>query len=230
MPSAGRRSTPLLFLALACGAGGGSDTAILPSAPASPMSPAVVVPEAAPVAPEATPETIRAAALSCGVPASSPLVFACRTCLDAPVRRCIEAAVPAAESTSPACAVPSCELELPELAPSDIRPSPGGAYYSNPDESESLLQGSCADGKTFRAVLGPVVGRVLYFRDETASAVGVAEYTAQIGKCECSGESWAGDAACPGATFEIVDGAVPSGEVRFPFADGRRLSPCACLD
>ena len=116
--------------------------------------------------------------------------------------------MPAGESTSPSCAAPSCEVALAELALSDIGLGIGGrnfSEYSNPPGLETSLQGSCADGKTFRAVLGPFSGRVAYFRDETAPAVGVAEYTPEIGKCECSGESWAGDVACPGISLELAD-------------------------
>ena len=147
------------------------------------------------------------------------LAFACKTCLEGAVPRCIDKIVPEPETEPPACAAPSCETPLGTAAQASIRGTVPGA-------GGSVLEGTCSDGKMFEATIGPFDGQITY-REAGGAVVGAAAYTNMIGDCACSGESFSGDASCPNPTFETEP---PEGEIRFPFADGRRAAPCLCVD
>jgi hypothetical protein len=149
----------------------------------------------------------------------------CTACLAGAVPRCADVAVPGPRKSEPvACAVPDCEATV---SPDELMASAGNGTFGNPPNSESQLQGSCADGKTFLAVIGPLFGSITYYRDPLAPPVGAAVYSQTITDCACSGERWSGDALCPSPAFET---APPDGEMTFPFADGHRAAPCLCAD
>jgi hypothetical protein len=93
---------------------------------------------------------------------------------------------------------------------------------------DTALRGACADGKTFIARVAVDSGHVWYFRGDTW--VGSASYTAQIGDCACSGESWSGDVRCAEPTYETLCGQFDEPTLSLPFADGKRVAPCLCAD
>ena len=141
----------------------------------------------------------------------------CRTCLAGAVPRCINSPVPMPNVEPAACAAADCQIAI-GMTPRNFSPallSSGGA---------KVFRGACADGKTFEAAFTALDGQVDYSRD--GKRVGRATYTAIIGDCACSGETWSADVVCASPKFETE----PAGEVRLPFADGRTAAPCMCAE
>jgi hypothetical protein len=78
------------------------------------------------------------------------------------------------------------------------------------------------------ALLGTFDGKIWYFRGDAWA--GTARYTAEIGDCACSGESWSGDVRCAEPTYETLCGQFNEPSLSLPFADGKRVAPCLCAD
>jgi hypothetical protein len=78
------------------------------------------------------------------------------------------------------------------------------------------------------ALLGTFDGKIWYFRGDAWA--GTAHYTAEIGDCACSGESWSGDVICAEPTYETLCGQFDAATLSLPFADGKRVAPCLCTD
>jgi len=96
------------------------------------------------------------------------------------------------------------------------------------DADPLMLQGVCADGKTFRAELGVFYGTITYLRD--GQAVGSVRYGPIILKCECGGGGHSGDVVCADPTAETLEGRPFPQSLVLPFADGKRANPCLCSD
>lgn len=138
----------------------------------------------------------------------------CRVCVPGVVPRCLGRPMPKPETEPPACAAPDCEV-----------PSDPAAMIASLDGAIDF-SGACADGKTFRATLGPLGGVVRYYTSGGGLA-GTAAYSPVVLRCECSGEAFNGDVRCDSPTFE---GIPPGGEPLLPFASGRASVPCWCAD
>jgi hypothetical protein len=198
------------FLALAVLACGGS--AAKDPEPSSSEAEATNEPEAA------SPDTPGFAPMeSCAVPPESG--YLCKSCVSAPVPHCTDQKVPDTRGTEPpACANPDCPLSL--VAMNNFLP-----FESSPP---LVLQGQCADGKTFRAELGLLTGTIRYARD--GNPVGTVQYAQQITDCACGGQGHNGDVVCADPIAEVRGDEVLPNPLILPFADGKRASACLCAD
>lgn len=145
-----------------------------------------------------------------------------------PHPRCIDTDVDLpAETKSSACEAPDCELPL---EPGVVAPEELVYEYCNLGGLEFGVRGSCADGKLFAASLASVLGGATYYT-AAGDVVGRVRYSAVIGKCECSGESWSGDVVCIDPVYEPLCGVpVIPASISLPFADGHRTAPCLCRE
>jgi hypothetical protein len=118
-----------------------------------------------------------------------------------------------------ACANAACEVSASEAA--ELPPLLSGSL-------PLVLQGQCADGKTFEAQLSVFAGHITYSRG--GAWTGSAQYSQQIGDCACGGERFSGDVLCADPTAELPDGGSWPSPLVLPFADGKRSAACFCAD
>jgi hypothetical protein len=178
-------------------------------------------------------EPVLAACPDSVLQAAGSFSFRCGRCV-ANTGRCVDADEDlATELDSAACSAPECETPLlPGVVNESELQFEYCATFSGPAYG---LRGTCADGKRFMANVGPTLGGATYYGD-TGAVLGRAEYSAMIGKCECSGESWSGDVLCDSPVYEAMCTASPPivpllpATLSLPFAAGRRTAPCLCRD